>query len=115
MAGVRDDATPRVHMRPLDSGLAESFLDQPAGKTFPKAEQMVLRLEIQLPRGFQIVQQSFQGAKIAPKFSIESAISRAIDERISQLLMPDIDAPDDGKRRAQMSPRSSLSRPGVGR
>ena len=44
VARVGDDATPRIHVRRLDSGFAESLFDQPAGKAFSKAEQMILRL-----------------------------------------------------------------------
>ncbi len=70
---------------------------------------MVLRLEIQLTRSLQIVQQRFQRPELAAQFAIESAVSGFVDERVRQLLMPNIDVAHRGERRAQVALRRRVS------
>jgi hypothetical protein len=88
---------------------AQRFLYQPAGKTFPEPQQMVLRLRIQPPRGCEIEQQRFQFPKLAAQFAIERTVSGIADQRVCQSLMPNINAAHRREGRAQMALRSRSS------
>jgi hypothetical protein len=49
----------------------------------------------------EVVEQRFQGSKVAAKLAIESTVGRAVDEGIGQLLMPNINIPHKGEGRSK--------------
>ncbi len=100
---VGHDAGASVNVSSVEAGLTQRLIDQLAGEAFPKAQQLVPLRAIQLSQGVQIVKQAFQRLKVAAQFVVEGTVGRAIDQRVSQILMPHINIADRSEGRPEAS------------
>ncbi len=70
---------------------------------------MILRFEIELARSFQVDARSDSRARNSLRSSpVERAVGGAVDERVGQLLMPNIDVPHHCQGRAEVAVRCGV-------